>query len=76
MEKLRSQQKDVLEYLKEHGSITSMQAWEMFHATRLASIIHRLRKNHIIETRECVGANDYGAYNYAMYVYGGVKEND
>ena len=34
----------VLEYLKEHGSITSLQAFQLFNATRLSSIILRLRR--------------------------------
>ena len=44
MEK-RTQTSDVLDYLKSHKKgITSKQAFEMFGATRLSSIIFQLRK--------------------------------
>ncbi len=34
----------VLEHLKEHGTITSLEAIELYGATRLAAIIFTLRK--------------------------------
>ena len=41
---------DILNYLKENpNGITSMEAIQMFGATRLADIIFRLRKKHIIQ---------------------------
>lgn len=70
--KARSQMGDVTEYLRKHKTITSMQAWEMFHVTRLASIIQRLRKrgyNIVTVTRD--GINVYGPYQYAEYVLEG-----
>lgn len=61
----------VLEYLKANGSITSLQAFEKFKATRLSSIILRLRRegHHIITNME--EDKDSGAC-YARYVYKGV----
>lgn len=67
--KKKTQIGDVLGYLKKHGSITSMEAFEKFHATRLASIIFRLRKHgYDIRTETCNGANQYGTYQYALYI--------
>lgn len=40
----RSQKAEILAYLKKNGTITSMQAIEMFGATRLSGIIFMLRK--------------------------------
>ena len=39
-----TQKMEVYEYMKEHGSITSMQAFRLW-ITRLASRIHELRKD-------------------------------
>ena len=71
---MRNQRKDVLEYLKKNGSITQMDAYRDFEApiTRLASVIHDLRKQgYDIETRDCMAINCYGTKQYAMYVYKG-----
>lgn len=66
--KAKSQLKDVLEYMQQHGSITSMEAFEYFHITRLASCIHLLRKyGYEIVTTPVHGRNEYGAYEYALY---------
>ena len=60
----------VLNHLKEHDSITSMEAIENYGATRLADIIFRLRKRgYNIRTIDCVGKNRYGhTCNYAKYI--------
>lgn len=39
-----SQKKKVLDYLKEHDSITSFEAFEKFKITRLSAVIFDLRK--------------------------------
>lgn len=73
--KLRSQQKDVLDYLIEHGSITQLEAYRVFDApiTRLAAIICELRKKgHVIDTVDCIAKNCYGTKRYAKYE---LKEN-
>ena len=61
---------EVLGYLKEHGSITSMEAIERFGATRLSSIIFNLRhRGYEIETVTKGTVDRYGhAVNYAKYV--------
>ena len=51
----------VLEYLKTHKKgITSMQAFDLFGATRLSAIIFKLREEYIIESVRCEGKNRYG----------------
>lgn len=69
MKRQKSQLSDVLSYLEAHGSITSMDAWKIFHVTRLSSIIFRLRQlGYSITTETHSGKNDYGPYNYAKYI--------
>lgn len=62
---------EVLRHLREHGSITSMEAIELFGATRLSAIIFNLRKNgHDIVTIDKTGTDRYGhRVTYANYVY-------
>lgn len=61
---------EVLNHLKEHGSITSNEAWELYGATRLSAIIFNLRKRgHDIETVTIGMTDRYDhAVNYAKYV--------
>ena len=73
MKKEKTQWKDILAHLREHGSITSMEAWDRYHITRLSAVIFVLRRmGYVIETQDCVGANEYGKYTYANYI---LKEN-
>ena len=60
----------VLNRLETKGSITSIEAIELFGATRLADIIFRLRnKGYDIKTIMCEGQTRYGdACQYAKYV--------
>ena len=47
----------ILEYLEKHGSITSMEAIQLFGATRLSAIIYKLRRKYgcnIVSTLEKV----------------------
>jgi len=39
----RGSTREIVEYMRTHDFITSMDAWEMWGVTRLASIIHNLR---------------------------------
>ena len=43
MDNLTTQRKQILEHLKKHGKITSMEAIELFGCTRLSGRIHDLR---------------------------------
>lgn len=77
MKTAMTQTEAVLEYLKAYGTITSMEAFAYFGATRLSDIIMRLRKNHIIELemKESNVKNQYGKYSrYGLYTYIGEKE--
>jgi len=57
----------VLNHLMENGSITSMEAFETYNATRLSAIIFNLRQQgYDILTHETHGSNDSG-YTYATY---------
>lgn len=47
----------VLKHLQRGWPITSMQAFQMFRATRLGDIIFRLRKKHVIQGAEKTGAD-------------------
>ena len=69
-----TQTSEVLKYLKEEGSITSLQAINLFGATRLSDIIFRLRKHHNIETQKILTKNRYGnVVKYGKYIYHGEK---
>lgn len=65
-----SKMKDVLAYMQDAGSITSMEAFPMG-VTRLSAIIFELRHKYgySIETVEVDGKDRYGhAVQYARYV--------
>lgn len=66
----KSQTEDILRYMREEGSITSMDAIREFGATRLSAIIFSLRKRgYDIRTLSEVGKNRYGhKMEYARYV--------
>ena len=51
----------VLDWLKTHASISSMEAIQSFGATRLSAIIFKLRKRgYDIETVKCEGTDRFG----------------
>ena len=57
----------VLTHLELNGSITSMEAFQEYNATRLSGIIYTLRKQgYNIITKETYASNDSG-YTYATY---------
>lgn len=68
----------ILEYMKVEGYITSQIAFHRMGATRLAAIIHKLRKmGYLIETQMCVGKSRFGnTCSYAKYIYLGKEEED
>ena len=77
MAKQKTQWKDVLEHLRAYKHITSMEAFTMYHITRLAAVVFRLRKmGYTIITTECVGKNQYGLYRYADYTLEEVSDDD
>lgn len=68
---IRTQREGVLNYMKQNGSITSQDAFKRFAATRLSSIIHRLRHvyGYEIVTEKETGLTRYGnTTTYARYI--------
>jgi hypothetical protein len=67
---MTSKTEEVLKHLKIHGSITSLEAIELYGATRLSSIIFTLRKRgYAIDTERQGMVDRYGrAVNYGRYV--------
>ncbi len=66
----KTQTEDVLQYMKDNGSISSMDAFREFGATRLSAIIFSLRKRgYDIETQIEVSKNRYGRnVEFARYI--------
>ena len=64
-----SQISEVIKHLRKYKSITSLEAIELYGATRLSSIIYILRdKGFGIETEMTQGKHRYGhVTNYAIY---------
>lgn len=69
-EKKISKHQKVLEHLKEHGSITSLEAIELYGATRLSAIIFNLRKQGFdIETIDLPFTDRFGTKShYGKYI--------
>ena len=68
----------IIEYMKEHGSITPMDALQKFHVFRLASIIYNLREHYLydIDTVMEEGKDaDGNTVTYARYLWKGVTAN-
>lgn len=73
----RGQSHAILEHLQTKGSITSMEAFSMYGATRISSIIFSLRKQYDIDTVMCETTNRYGEEcRYGKFVYKGVLEDE
>jgi GTP1/Obg family GTP-binding protein len=63
-----SVQKQVLEALRQGDSLTSVEAWRRWGITRLASIIHRLRRaGHEVVTVKRLAANGSLYAEYSMH---------
>ena len=74
----KNQHSEVLNHLQTKGNITSIEAIELYGATRLSAIIFNLRKKgYDIETKMLTGYTRYGdTCNYAKYIYHGKEENN
>lgn len=68
-DKPKSQTDAIIQYLRRNKSITSLQAFKLFNATRLSSIIYVLKERGFgIETEMTQGKNRYGhVTSYAIY---------
>lgn len=75
---MKGQKVRVLQHLKTHGSLTSMEAFENYGVTRLAAVIFDLRKlGHDIVTLDMDGSNRYGEpVRYAKYVLKGESDGN
>lgn len=67
-----NQRSMVLNHLREHGSITSMEAFQLYGVTRLSSIVHFFRKSGVnIHTIMTDGKTRYGdSCKFAKYILG------
>ena len=65
-----TQRKRVLDYMREHGSITSKDAFEKLAVTRLSAVVFDLRaEGHEIKSKNESGRNVFGERtNYCRYV--------
>lgn len=52
---MRNKQSSVLAHLQKNGSITQMEAWDLYRASRLSSIIFRLKRAGHTITAERMG---------------------
>ena len=70
---MRGKTKKVLEYLQTNGSITQLQAWELFRASRLSSIVFNLKKYgyNIISKKENFTDINGEKSHYVRYIYEG-----
>ena len=64
MAKKQSKQEKVLMYLQTYGSITPMDAYELFQSMRLGALIHDLRHN---EPYYNIESKKEGKAGYARY---------
>lgn len=61
--------KKILEHLQKYGSITSLEAFELYGATRLSAIIFNLRKHYEINGVDSKCTDRYGnTARYTKYV--------
>ena len=66
----KSQTEDVLNHMRQNGSISSMEAFKLYGATRLSAIIFSLRKRgYEIDTEMHTTKTRYGKNtDYAKYI--------
>ena len=71
----RGSTREILQYLRNNDYLTSNMAWERWGVTRLASIIHKLRRaGYDIETVRVDTITRFGEHtNYARYILKGDK---
>lgn len=70
----RGQSHALIEHLKTKGSITSMEAFQLYGITRISSLIFSLRNKYDIETVMIDSVNRYGEpTKYGRFYYRGEK---
>lgn len=67
---MESQNSVLLEHLRAHGSITSMEAFTLYGCTRLSARIYELRKmGYVIDSVDRISKNRFGRpVRYSEYV--------
>ena len=75
---MMSQKKMVLDYIREFGSITPLDAFRDLGITRLSAIVFRLREEgHDIDKAIEIGNNRFGNQTrYARYSFGKDESNE
>lgn len=75
---MRGKTLKVLNHLQEKGSITSLESYDLFKATRLSSIIFNLRKyGYVIKSVPESYTNEAGeTSHYVRYIYEGEILNE
>lgn len=69
MAKTVTRKQVVLNHLREHKTITSLEAFELYHITRLSAVIFDLRKlGYDIITDEQIANSQYGTTHYGKYI--------
>lgn len=73
MSRLQNQTSEILKHLQEGGSITTMEAFQLYGCTRLSARIFDLRdRGYLIRVEKCKGKTKYGEpSHYARYIYEG-----
>lgn len=67
-EAANNQKSKVLDYIRKHGKITSLDAFSKLHITRLSACIFNLRQDgYNIKTRELEVTTEYGKTTFAEY---------
>lgn len=70
----RGQSKALINHLKATGSITSMEAFNLYGITRISALIFSLRARYNIETVMIDTTNRYGEHTkYGRFYYRGEK---
>ena len=68
-EAANNQKTKVLDYIRKHGKITSLDAFSKLHITRLSACIFNLRQDgYNIKTRELEVTTEYGKTTFADFL--------
>lgn len=75
--KKKTKTQQVLEHLQQYGKITSWDAIRLYRATRLAAIIHNLRKRYDIQTidRKTKEGTPYAEYHLIWHAENQLGQN-
>ena len=66
----------ILEHLQSKGTITPLEALNLYGNFRLSVVINRLRKYHVISTDKPTDGKDYAVYRYICPIQTTNKSDD